>query len=110
MGDPLLLVTVNASLDWPALINTLAPSGRMHVVGVVTDATPVSAMELILAQRSISASPIGSPTAIARMLEFAVRHKITPQVERFPMSRINEALAHLAAGKARYRIVLEADF
>jgi uncharacterized zinc-type alcohol dehydrogenase-like protein len=29
--------------------------------------------------------------------------------ETFPMSRVNEALAHLAAGKARYRIVLEND-
>ena len=27
----------------------------------------------------------------------------------FPMSRVNEALAHLEAGKARYRIVLEND-
>jgi uncharacterized zinc-type alcohol dehydrogenase-like protein len=26
----------------------------------------------------------------------------------FPMSKVNEALAHLEAGKARYRIVLDA--
>jgi D-arabinose 1-dehydrogenase-like Zn-dependent alcohol dehydrogenase len=26
------------------------------------------------------------------------------------MSKVNEALAHLEAGKARYRIVLDADF
>jgi len=28
----------------------------------------------------------------------------------FPMSRINQALAHLREGKARYRVVLENDF
>ena len=44
------------------------------------------------------------------MLEFAARHNVSPQVEHFPMSRVNDALAHLAAGKARYRIVLDADF
>ena len=44
------------------------------------------------------------------MLDFAARHKIAPQVEHFPMSKVNEALAHLEAGKARYRIVLDADF
>ena len=30
-------------------------------------------------------------------------------VEWFPVSRVNEATAHLAAGKARIRIVLEDD-
>ena len=35
---------------------------------------------------------------------------IEPVVEYFPMNRVNEALAHLEAGKARYRIVLENDF
>jgi hypothetical protein len=30
--------------------------------------------------------------------------------EHFPMSNINEAFARLGSGKARYRIVLDADF
>jgi uncharacterized zinc-type alcohol dehydrogenase-like protein len=51
-----------------------------------------------------------APVDIATMLDFAARHKITPQVEHFPMSKVNEALAHLETGKARYRIVLDADF
>ena len=105
-----LLVTVNVSLDWPALINTLAPNGRMVFVGVVPEAIPVPVFPLIMGQRSISGSPIGSPAGIATMLDFAARHKITPQTEHFPMSRINEAFEHLEAGKARYRIVLDADF
>jgi uncharacterized zinc-type alcohol dehydrogenase-like protein len=44
------------------------------------------------------------------MLDFAARHQALPQVEHFPMSAVNEALEHLRAGKARYRIVLDADF
>ena len=42
------------------------------------------------------------------MLEFAARHDISPQTEHFPMDQVNEALAHLEAAKARYRIVLDA--
>ena len=42
------------------------------------------------------------------MLEFAARHCISPKTEHFPMEKVNEALAHLEAGKARYRIVLDA--
>jgi D-arabinose 1-dehydrogenase-like Zn-dependent alcohol dehydrogenase len=30
----LLLVIVKVPLDWPPFINSLAPNGRMHTVGV----------------------------------------------------------------------------
>jgi len=30
-------------------------------------------------------------------------------VDYFPLSRVNEALAYLKAGKSRYRVVLEND-
>jgi len=106
----LLIVTVNAKLDWDALIGTLAPKGRMHVVGVIPEPIPVAIFPLIAGQRCISASPTGSPVDIATMLEYSARHGVTPQTEHFPMSRINEAFERLEAGKARYRIVLDADF
>ncbi len=106
----LLIVTVNVPLDWDALIGTLAPNGRMHVVGAVTEPIPVAVFPLILGQRSISGSPTGSPVDIETMLEYAARHDVSPQTEHYPMSRINEAFERLEAGKARYRIVLDADF
>ncbi len=105
-----LIVTVNVSLDWSALLKTLKPNGRLHVVGAVLEPMPISAMDLILGQKSVSGSPTGGPAMLATMLDFAARHKIAPQVEHFPMSQVNEALEHLASGNARYRIVLDADF
>jgi uncharacterized zinc-type alcohol dehydrogenase-like protein len=106
----LLIVTVNAPLDWEALVASLAPCGRLHFVGFVPEPIPVAVVTLIMGQRSISGSPIGSPVTTETMLDFAARHNITPQTEHFPMSRINEAFERLEAGKARYRIVLDADF
>lgn len=106
----LLLVTVNVTLDWEAMIGTLAPNGRMHVVGAVLEPIPVAAFPLIMKQASVSGSPTGSPIDIATMFDFAARNKVSPQTEHFPMSKINEAFEHLEAGKARYRIVLDADF
>jgi len=106
----LLISTVNVPLDWGALIGTLAPNGRLHVVGAVLEPIPVAAFSLIMGQRSVSGSPTGSPVAIETMLDFASRHNIVPQTEHFPMSQIDEAFARLKAGKARYRIVLDADF
>jgi alcohol/geraniol dehydrogenase (NADP+) len=104
----LLLVTVNVPLDWTAMIGTLRPKGRMHVVGAVLEPIPVGSMDIIMPQRSISGSPNGSPVTMATMLEFAARHDISPQTEHYQMDQVNEALAHLEGGKARYRIVLDA--
>jgi uncharacterized zinc-type alcohol dehydrogenase-like protein len=106
----LLISTVNVPLDWDAIIGTLAPNGRLHNVGAVLEPIPVSAFSLILQQRTISGSPTGSPVAIETMLDFAARHNVLPQSEHFPMSKINDAFARLQSGKARYRIVLDADF
>ena len=105
-----LLVTANASLPWNDLLATLAPRGRMHVVGAVLEPIPVPAFALIGGQKSVSGSPLGRPATIARMLDFCARHDIRPIVERFPLSRINQALAHLRSGKARWRIVLDNDY
>lgn len=105
-----ILVTVNVPLDWPALIAALSPRGRLHFVGVVTEDIPISVFSLLVGQKSLSSSPIGSPVAIATMLDFAAEHNIAPTTEHFPMSQINKAFEHLEAGKARYRIVLDADF
>src|SRR5262245_9089589 len=106
----LLISTVSAPIDWNAMIGTVAPNGRLHVVGLMVEPIPVSALSLILQQRTVSGSPTGSPVGIAMMLDFAARHRIAPQTEHFPMSRINEAFARLQSGKARYRIVLDTDF
>jgi uncharacterized zinc-type alcohol dehydrogenase-like protein len=105
----LLISTVNAPLDWDALIGTLGPNGRLHVVGAVPEPMPVAAFPLIVQQRSVSGSLTGAPVMIATMLEFASRHDVVPQNEHFRMSEVNEAFARLESGKARYRVVLDAE-
>lgn len=104
-----IISTVNVPLDWSAIVETLAPKGRLHLVGAVLEPIPVSAFSLIMGQKSISGSPVGSPSLAATMIDFCARHDIAPVTEHFPMSRVNDAIEHLRAGKARYRIVLEND-
>ena len=70
----------------------------------------IPAFGLIMGQKSVTGSPVGSPTAMDRMLAFSARHSVAPVVEFFPMSKVNDALEHLRSGKARYRIVLVNDF
>ena len=103
----LIISTVNAGLDVPGVLDTLAPKGRLHNVGAVLNPLQVPAFSLILGQKSVSGSPTGSPTAIDDMLQFCARHSIAPITETFPMSKVNDAFERLRSGKARYRLVLE---
>ncbi len=102
-----ILSTVNADLDWNGYINALRPKGRLHFVGVTPNPLSVQIFPLILGQKTVSASPLGSPTTIAQMLDFATRHKIQPLVEIFPLDKVNEAIAKLENGQPRYRLVLK---
>ena len=103
----LIISTVNVSLDWNLYLSTLKPKGRLHFVGATLEPLNIGVFGLILAQRSVSGSPVGSPASIAKMLDFALQHNIKPVIETFKFDQINEALAHLKSGNARYRIVLE---
>ena len=105
----LILSTINAPLDIPGMLETLAPRGRLHTVGAILKPMEVPAFGLILGQKSVAGSPVGSPSGIDRMLAFCARHSIAPVVEFLPMSKINEAFERMRHGKAHYRIVLTND-
>lgn len=102
-----ILNTANANLDWPAYIDTLAPRGRLHTVGVIPAPIPAQAFQLIMGQRSVSGSPLGSPATIQDMLQFCARHNIMPITEHFAMKDVNQALDHVRSGKVRYRVILD---
>jgi len=105
-----ILSTVNVDLDWNGYLAALGPRGRLHTVGAVPTPLPIPAFTLLSGQKSVSGSPLGSPATTATMLDFCARHGIKAQTEHFPLSNVNEAMDHLRAGKARYRIVLDNDF
>lgn len=105
-----ILSTVAVPLDWTRYFAALAPRGRLHTVGAVSEPIEVDAVRLFSGQKSLSGSPLGSPATIRKMLDFCRRHDIQPQIETLPMSEIDAAFERLREGKPRYRIVLENDF
>lgn len=102
-----ILNTTNVSLDWNSYLSALSPKGKLHTVGAVLEPMEIPAFSLIMGDKSVGGSPIGSPEIIRIMLDFCNRHNIYPNVEEFPMEEVNEAIEHLEQGKARYRIVLK---
>jgi len=105
----MVLVTANVDLDWDSYIRTLRPGGKLHIVGAASQ-VKATVFPLISGEKSIGASPGGGPAEILKMLDFCSRHGIEPIIEEFPLSGVNEAMARLESGRARYRIVLRNDF
>lgn len=106
----MVLSTVNVPLDWANILSTVSAKGTLHFVGVPLEPVTVPAMSFISGGKSLTGSMTGSPIVLRQLLKFAARKQIKPQIEMYPMSKINDAIKHLEEGKARYRVVLKADF
>jgi uncharacterized zinc-type alcohol dehydrogenase-like protein len=106
----LIISTVAVDLDWQPYFQALAPHGSFHTVGAVMKPFEVPAFTLITGDRAVTGSSTGSPGQLRSLMKLASRADIAPHVEEFPMSKINEALDHVRAGKANFRVVLKADF
>ena len=102
----LIISTVSADLDWNGYISALRPRGKLSVVGMPDHEIHFGAFPLIGGEKSVSGSVIGSPLLIEEMLQVAAFHNLEAQSENFAMSDVNQALAHVAENKARYRAVL----
>jgi uncharacterized zinc-type alcohol dehydrogenase-like protein len=103
----LILTTVFADMDWQALVNTLRSNGKLCFIGAPPQPAVVNAFSLLMKQRSVTGSVIGSPAMIKDMLEFSAAHGVRPVIEKMPLKDVNLALQKVANNTVRYRMVLE---
>ena len=102
-----ILNTSNAGVPYEDYIQLLRPEGVLVQLGADPAPIAVGAMPLIIGNRSLCGSAIGSPAVIREMLEFAARHGIRSQVELRPMRDCHAALDRTRKNRARFRMVLE---
>ena len=103
-----LLSTVTVDLPWQSYLRLLARHGTLCLLGAPS--APVSfPLDALSGNESyVTAGSTGNRARRREMLAFAAEHGIGATVEVMPLAAVNEALARLRAGQARYRIVLEA--
>jgi uncharacterized zinc-type alcohol dehydrogenase-like protein len=102
-----MISTVSASLPWNDYVAALRPQGTLVIVGLPDKEIGLAAFGMIAKEKAIAGGRAGSPWDIERMLEFAGRHQVKAQIEKYPMSEVNAAVDRLRSGQARYRVVLE---
>lgn len=103
-----ILSTVSADIPWDDYLFALKPQGVLCVVGVPESELKIGPFALLAAEKTICGGVPASRQETVQMLDFVARTGIRPTVETFPMADINDAVAHVRAGKARYRAVVAA--
>jgi D-arabinose 1-dehydrogenase-like Zn-dependent alcohol dehydrogenase len=105
-GANIILATAPSAKAMSAVIDGLAPGGRLMVIGAAPDAMEVSSTALILARRSIQGWPSGTSIDSEDTLAFSALTDVRAMVETMPLERAPEAYERMMSGAARFRMVL----
>lgn len=105
-GVAVVLATAANSAAIGATVGGLLPLGELIVVGVTPDPLPISPMQLITPNLSVTGHPSGTAGDVEDTLRFAVQSGVRAKVQERPLEQAGDAYAAMDSGKARYRMVL----
>jgi len=103
-----ILVTIPFKISCKMLLACLKKTGKICYVSEGGGAIDCRPDELDGgSERAIVGSTFGSIYNQYLMLEFATRHNILPEIEVFPMDKINEVIEKVKDNKVRFRAVFK---
>ena len=102
-----VLDTVSAGHPIMDLVNLLKFEGRYHVLGGAPTPLSFSSFPLLKKRIFITGSLIGGIKETQDMLELCGKHNIVANIEKLPISKVNEAYVRLEKADVRYRFVLD---
>jgi D-arabinose 1-dehydrogenase-like Zn-dependent alcohol dehydrogenase len=105
-GAQIILATAPNAKSMSALVEGLAPNGRLIVAGAAFDPIEVTPLQLISGSRSLKGWVSGTPIDSEDTLQFCDLTGVRPMIETYPLERAGEAYARMMSGDARYRVVL----
>ena len=105
-GAQAILATAPSSKAMSELIDGLGPAGKFVVVGISSDPIGVTPLQLILGERGLQGSAVGTPTDSEDTMNFAELTGVRPMTETYPLEEAAEAYARMMSGKAQFRVVL----
>jgi D-arabinose 1-dehydrogenase-like Zn-dependent alcohol dehydrogenase len=89
-----------------ALVEGLAPGGKLLVVGATMEPLTITPLQLIVTRRSVQGWPTGTAKDSEDTLLFSVLSGVRPMIERYPLEKAAEGYEQMISGKARFRVVL----
>jgi len=105
-GAQVILATAPSSKAMSALIDGLAPNGKLLVVGASLDPIEVTPVQLIFGVRAIQGWAAGTPADSEDTLRFSELTGVRAMIETYPLEQAAEAYARMISGNAQFRVVL----
>jgi len=105
-GAQVILATAPNSKAMSALIDGLAPNGKLVVIGATFDPIEVTPVQLITGSRAIQGWAAGTPADSEDTLRFSELAGVRAMIETYPIEKAGEAYARMLSGEARFRVVL----
>lgn len=106
-GAKVILTTAPNSKAISALVDGLGINGKLLVLGATKDPIEVSPIQLIRGGKSIQGWHSGHAQDAEETLNFSLLSGIRPQIETFPLVKVEDAYRHMLKNQARFRVVLQ---
>jgi alcohol dehydrogenase/propanol-preferring alcohol dehydrogenase len=105
-GARVILATAPNARAISALVDGLAPDGKLLVPAAPNDPLSISVMSLISGRRSVSGWYSGTARDSQDTLEFSALSGVHPMIEKYPLADVAAAYEQMRSGKVRFRVVL----
>lgn len=106
-GADVILSTTIDPADIGTAMQGLRMRGSFVLTGMTTDPLTIMPAAFAFAQQRVIGSVIGTRRQQAELLDLAVRHRIRPVTETYPLSDVNLVHERLRDQKVRLRAVLQ---
>ena len=108
-GANVILATAPNAQAISALVDGLAPSGKLLVPAAPTEPLMISVFSLIAKRSSVAGWYSGTARDSQDALEFSSLSGVHPMIEKYPLARVAEAYEQMHSGKPRFCVVLTFD-
>jgi D-arabinose 1-dehydrogenase-like Zn-dependent alcohol dehydrogenase len=105
-GADVILATAPHAAAISALVDGLAPSGKLLVPAAPAEPLAINAFSLIMKRSSVAGWYSGTAMDSQDTMEFSALSGVHPMIEKYALDRVAEAYEQMHSGKVRFRVVL----
>jgi len=105
-GAKVILATAPNAQAISALVDGLAPGGKLLVPAAPTEPLSIGVFSLINKRSSVAGWYSGTAMDSQDTMEFSALSGVHPMIEKYPLDRVAEAYEQMHSGKVRFRVVL----
>jgi len=105
-GATVILATAPDSKSISALMDGVAPNGKLLVVGASPEPLNVSPLQLIPGRRDVAGWASGTGKDSEDTMQFSALSGVRPMIEKYPLEKAADAYEQMISGRVRFRVVL----